>query len=281
MKFLRWILLLLYLALVVGLLMVPGFDAEGLVIVGSVTVVSLGLFIYGTGTKNLCRPVRKSRLVLPVLASGFMLTVLVAGLTVALSEFFRIKIEDTEQGTDNGAVYFWGLMAANWVIWSVLLFFYTRRIERFAVLGRLAEAVFAGSLAELLAAIPAHLVVIRRPGCLVGIATMLGVVSGVYVMCWSFGPAIALLFLYPRYVDERRASGASPERQSLQFHLKSIFVLMLAAGVLMGLAKLFWQNWFVLTLLAMALVGLAVLLVRLFVRLAARKWQQIRVRASD
>ena len=50
--------------------------------------------------------------------------------------------------------------------------------------------LLAGSLAELLASIPSHLIVRRRPGCFVGIGTMMGIMAGVYVMLFCFGPMI-------------------------------------------------------------------------------------------
>ena len=36
------------------------------------------------------------------------------------------------------------------------------------------------------------------------VPTMLGIIAGVLVMAWSFGPAIVLLFLRPRYRREKR-----------------------------------------------------------------------------
>ena len=87
---------------------------------------------------------------------------------------------------------------------GVLLYVYTRRVERFKALFRISSILFAGSFAELLAAVPAHLIVIRRPGCLVGVLTMLGIVSGVYVMTWTFGPGLALLFMREAYKQQRK-----------------------------------------------------------------------------
>ena len=68
-------------------------------------------------------------------------------------------------------------------------------MQRYHAIFHLARLVFAGSVAEMLAAVPSHLIVSRRPGCLVGLATAIGILSGMYVMIWSFGPAIFLLFL--------------------------------------------------------------------------------------
>jgi hypothetical protein len=42
-------------------------------------------------------------------------------------------------------------------------------------------------------------IVSRRPGCLVGLGTAIGIVAGCAVMIFSFGPAITILFLRPRW----------------------------------------------------------------------------------
>jgi hypothetical protein len=59
---------------------------------------------------------------------------------------------------------------------------------------RLVRWILAGSLLRLLATIPSHFIVRRRPGCFVGLLTFGGLMAGLYVMTWAFGPGIALLF---------------------------------------------------------------------------------------
>jgi predicted RNA-binding Zn-ribbon protein involved in translation (DUF1610 family) len=51
--------------------------------------------------------------------------------------------------------------------------------------------------------VPSHIVTSRRSYCLAGGMTMLGIVAGVYVMLFTFGPALAVLFLRPRYHREQ------------------------------------------------------------------------------
>lgn len=85
----------------------------------------------------------------------------------------------------------------------MLLYRLVRGKRRFKFIANLAASLFIGSLAELLVTIPSHLIVSRRPGCLVGLGTMLGMAAGVYVLFWAFGPAILLLYLYPEYRRHR------------------------------------------------------------------------------
>ena len=201
---LRWVFLGLYVAATGGLVALCVSDEVAVgAVLDIILLVSQALFILGAGTIRLCRPIRKRRLWMPVLVAAFMLTVLVFGLVLALGELTKIEERMGDVEEPWGAILFWGLLGVSWVGWGVLLWVHTRRRPRIQVLRRLTGILFGGSLLELLAAVPSHLIVIRRPGCLVGLSTMLGIVAGIYVMLFAFGPAILLLFLRPRLRHER------------------------------------------------------------------------------
>ncbi len=193
MRVVRWVLLLFYVGLVGGLFALGVSDGDGwpAVILLAVTLGSLALFILGAGHKDLCRPIRRPRLWMPVAVASFMLAGLAAALTMAFGELLRFDDPDSTVDLWVG----WGALLATWIFWGVLLYVYTRNLQRFQAIFQLAKLVFAGSVAEMLGAVPSHLIVSRRPGCLVGLATAIGILSGIYVMIWSFGPAIFLLFL--------------------------------------------------------------------------------------
>lgn len=245
MRAVRWILPLLYVALVGGLfaLGVSDGDPWPAVILLAVTLGSLALFILGAGRKDLCRPIRRPRLLMPVAAASFMLAGLVAGLTMAFAELFRFD----DKGSTGGAWFGWGALLATWIFWGVLLFVYTRKLQRYQAVFQLAKLVFAGSVAEMLAAVPSHLIVSRRPGCLVGLATAIGILSGIYVMIWSFGPAIFLLFLQAARRSDREETAADGELPAshapFQFSLRTMLLVMLATGVVSGLLRAFWGRW--------------------------------------
>ncbi len=240
-----WILLLLYVGLLGGLfaLGVSDGDPWPAIILLAVTLSSLALFILGAGHKDLCRPIRKPRLLMPVAAASFMLAGLVGGLTMALSELFRFR-DDTTEG---GWWLVWVTLLATWIFWGVLLTVYTRKMQRYRAIFHLARLMFAGGVAEMLAAVPAHLIVSRRPGCLVGLATAIGILSGLYVMIWSFGPAIFLLFLQEgrrREAEETAVDDDPPGPHApLQFSLRTMLLVMLTTGVVSGLLRQFWGRW--------------------------------------
>lgn len=266
MQIVRWTLLLLYLGLVVGLFAL-GFSEEdhvGVWVLLGVTVTADALFILGSGNKDLFRPIRRRRIVLPVTAASFMLAVLVASLTVAMTELIEWK--DCEWG-------FWVLIGLCWIFWGILLYAYTRKLPRYPAICRLANVVFAGSLVELLAAAPAHIIVTRRGGCMTGLATGFGVLAGIYVMIWSFGPAVFLLFLQEaRRRESRHLPAGEPDDRPLhvtgrlQFRLRTLLLLMLAASIFCSMLKTFWLHWISLAIIALVGMMLAAAL------LAASRW---------
>jgi hypothetical protein len=203
MRILRWVFLALYVLLVGSLLV--GFTitvAEPMVLIPlAVWVVAQALFILGSGTIQLCRPIRRRRLLVPVIVAAAMMTVLIGAFAMAMFELFNWK-----RAPDWVGILFLVALGASWIIWGVLLFVHVRDMPRFAAVSRLAHTLFAGSLLELIATVPSHVIVSRRPGCLVGLLTMMGIVAGLGVMVFSFGPMIVLLFLRPRLRAEQRES---------------------------------------------------------------------------
>jgi len=230
MKILRWVFLTLYIALIAGL-STPFFGGNGgggwaWTSLAGIMLGSQALFIFGSGTIQLCHPIRKRNLWMPVLTAASMLTVLFVGLSLALAELFDQTLNKiiTPQNDEYVFIGFGVLMACNWLFWGVLLWVYAKRWPRIKTMSRLATLIFAGSLAELLAAVPSHIIVSKRPGCIVGVFTMLGICAGIYVMLFSFGPGIALLFLRPRY--RREQMEASPVCMECSYDLRG----SLAAG---------------------------------------------------
>jgi hypothetical protein len=203
MRRLRWVFLGLFLALALSLFLLPqtrdsGWGTVHWLIVFLLFFASQALFIFGAGTWDLSRPVRKRHLWLPVTILAAMFAVLTAGVWLALSELFRLG---------DSAVWLF-LFIGSWMIWGVLLWIYTYRIDRFRALHRMTSWLFLGSIAELLAAVPAHILVTRRrPGCLSfeGLRTGIGMMAGIAVMVWALGPAVVLLVLKNRYHRERNA----------------------------------------------------------------------------
>ena len=90
----RWVLLLLYLALIGGLsasVLISGEEWAWIVV--GVTLTASAVFILGAGHKDLFRPIRRPRIFFPIVSASLMLTALFGGLTIALLELLYLDVE--------------------------------------------------------------------------------------------------------------------------------------------------------------------------------------------
>lgn len=203
MRVLRWVFVGLYACLAIVPIAFAVGEGEvvgSLLVMFAIMIAAQAMFIFGAGTIQLCRPIRKRRLLIPVVVASLMFTLLAAGLCFSLSELFYVEKHVNEDVFLFGFV---GILLASWIGWGTMIYSYAKNWQRFRVLSRVSSMLFAGSLLELLATVPSHVIVIKRPGCLVGLGTMLGIIAGLNVMFFSFGPMIVVLFLRPRYRREQ------------------------------------------------------------------------------
>ena len=95
-----------------------------------------------------------------------------------------------------------------WSIWAFIFAFYTVRGGRANFMTRLVRSLVAGSILELLVAVPAHVLARTRNYCCAGFGTFWGIAAGISVMLFAFGPAVFVLFAR-RYGGLRRHAGAA------------------------------------------------------------------------
>jgi hypothetical protein len=210
----KWTLLGLYMALIIGLV---GLDYTNTVQILDVfrgelfwscftiivTFLTQVVLVFGQGTTDLCRPVRRRRIVAPVAIGAVMISVLVTGIYLALRKATDAPWPDISK---SNAIIF--VLAVTWLAWGVVFFYIFKGAEKYKVARNLVGFLLSGSLLNLLVTVPSHIVVSRKPGCFVGIDTLVALVAGVCVMLWSFGPAILLLFLREYRNEElRREAG--------------------------------------------------------------------------
>jgi len=155
-----------------------------------VTFFTQAVLVFGQGTTDLCQPVRRRRIVAPVVISSVMMSILAVGIYLALREATDVPWPDISK--DNTLIF---VLAVAWLAWGAVFLYIFAGAEKYKAARNLVAFLLSGSLLNLLVTVPSHIVVSRRPGCFVGLDTMVALVAGVCVMLWSFGPAILLLFL--------------------------------------------------------------------------------------
>lgn len=135
------------------------------------------------------RPVSRGSIVPTILVSGLMMAGMAAGGLCAITEFiFKDKIPD---------ITWWivGLMLLTWVVWTLIFVRMGPATPPEDVVARQCRILLKGSILELLVAVPTHIVARHRDYCCAGIMTFIGIVTGLSVMLFSFGPAVFFLFV--------------------------------------------------------------------------------------
>jgi hypothetical protein len=140
------------------------------------------------------RPVTRRALWIPLLASATLAALLGLGGTLAVAEYAQLP--------DNVEWLLWAVPAALWFGWTFVFWTMSLGTGPEAVATRLHRWLLAGSVLELLVAVPTHVVVRRRTDCCAGIGTGLGICAGVVVMLLAFGPSVGFLY-YRRWKQVR------------------------------------------------------------------------------
>src|SRR4051812_32961299 len=140
------------------------------------------------------RPVTRRSLWLPLLGSGCLAALLGFGASVALAEYAKL---------DKSVPWvIVGTAGAVWLAWTLVFWMMAHRTSPDAVATKLHRWLLAGSVLELLVAVPTHLVVRRRTECCAGLGTAIGIGAGILVMLLAFGPSVGFLY-YRRWKQIR------------------------------------------------------------------------------
>jgi hypothetical protein len=179
---------------VLPLLLGEGFSLTLFVVVSSLLLCEMAL-LFVPVRASMRRPVTRRALWVPLLASGFLVALLALGAGFAITEY--------RKWTDNGAgKVVLAAAGAVWLVWTAVFWTMSRRTGPEGVAARLHRWLLAGSVLELLVAVPTHVVVRRRDECCAGIGTGLGICAGVAVMLLAFGPSVVFLY-YRRWQQIR------------------------------------------------------------------------------
>lgn len=141
---------------------------------------------------SLERPVSRRTVWLPVITSAFMMALLTGAFSMVVSEAVRGKPFVDE---NIWLILSLAVLLASWVAWGVVFWAWSRKRQPRGVLDGLCQWLFAGSILELLVAVPTHIVVRNRDYCCAGIGTFCGITAGLGIMLLSFGPGVFFLFV--------------------------------------------------------------------------------------
>jgi len=153
------------------------------------------------------RPVGRRRLLVPVIASGLLLCLL---LLLGLGSLLVAFTGDDPDKRVPAPLLPLVPLPFLWVVWGWVFWGYFRTRDPHALMARLMKGMLRGSILELLVAVPSHVIVRHRHDCCAPAATFLGIVTGLSLMLMSFGPGVLFLFAR-RFRGLRRAQDPEPE----------------------------------------------------------------------
>jgi hypothetical protein len=155
------------------------------------------------------RPVGRRHVFWTLAAAIAMLLLLVAGMLITVGE----TLGNTEGLKEGDGWWAWWLLALAmillWTPWLFLFGFYVGNRDPQTMMSRLCKWLIAGSILELLIAIPAHTLARMRNYCCAGFGTFWGLAAGLTVMLFAFGPAVFVLFA--RRVKSLKSNSPPPQ----------------------------------------------------------------------
>jgi hypothetical protein len=191
-----WAIVVMYLLLLLGLIILPLIESwadqsgtDNMMFLGICVVLLIlsGASLMMVPVRAAAnRPTTRRSIWIPILGSGFLIATLFMFAGSALSEYADEKISQVP-AVVVGAI-------CVWLMWLGVFIPMTFAVDPTSIGMKLHRLIFAGSLLELLIAVPCHIVVRRRPECCAGIVTAMAICVGVLVMFITLGPSVFLLF---------------------------------------------------------------------------------------
>jgi hypothetical protein len=191
-------LIAVYLLLLAGVLILPAFmkysqgnsddDFIWVVTISVCGLVGCGLTLMVLPIRLLRhRPISRRSIWFPVIGSGLLAGTLLFGGGMALSELLKA----------NSDAAGWAILFSSigvWAGWSIVFALIAFRSGPERIGMTLHRLLIAGSVLELLVAVPSHVIVRRRNDCCAGIETGFGICIDLSVMIVSLGPSVLILY---------------------------------------------------------------------------------------
>jgi hypothetical protein len=179
-------------------------------VVGLAVLTQACLLLIPVDTSERRLPPRR-KLLVPMLATTFLLAnlVIAGGQSVACAIFGDAALKPLRFG----GLWSWVIaMLLLWGVWAVVFYRSCKNKDPQAMQDRFIQQLMKGSIAELLVAIPSHIIVRHREVCCAPMATFWGIATGLSVMLLAFGPGV--FFLFAARIQRLRARAGTSEPPS-------------------------------------------------------------------
>lgn len=171
------------------------------------------------------RPVARGRWIALSIAAGLLMLLLFAAAVAVFVEALQLE----PISGDRRAWQALQLGCVLWGCWAVLFASYRNAADDRSALRRVVDRLLAGSVAELLIAVPCHVYVRRREECCAGFGTFMGIATGSALMLFAFGPSV--YFLFAARAERLRRGRPQVVITSAEVHARDARLFALAALV--------------------------------------------------
>lgn len=141
------------------------------------------------------RPVRRRSVWATVTAAGFAVGLLMLG---GLLSVYETITKSFSSENDLAFRFFvetiFVVAAGSWLFWTVVFARQAREMPPDDWMSRLFRRLYVGSIAELLVAVPTHIIARVRDYCCAGVMTFVGIACGIAVLLMAYGPGVFFLF---------------------------------------------------------------------------------------
>jgi len=172
-------------------------SAEGLMSIGLVALPVLGLLIaqavlFASVDRSYRRPIPRASLKRTVwataLATGLLTTGALISFAFAVDTAWKLQLVDSEIGM---ILLMFSWIPA-WIAWGIAFNRYVNDEE--SLVHKMLSRLLAGSVLELLVAVPCHVYIRYKEECSAPLFSGWGIVTGIAVMLLAFGPGVLLLY---------------------------------------------------------------------------------------
>jgi hypothetical protein len=152
------------------------------------------------------RPLKSS-----VIAAGIAAMLLTVGFIALLIEIpnWYEPIMSSDKGWVGFAIL--GVMLVVWAGWSVVFYVYWRQGDSYTQMGKMLRGLIAGSILEIMIAVPVHIWAARQRECYCCRGTYTTLVLAGTVLIWVFGPGIILLYMREKYRQAKLFESENPD----------------------------------------------------------------------
>jgi hypothetical protein len=135
-------------------------------------------------------PIARRHICWTLLATALATLIMLTGMFLGAWEY-AAHTDDLRTGP---AIVLFSAVGVLWLAWSILFAFYTGRDRPKTAMSRAVRFLLAGSILELLVAVPTHFIARWRNYCCAGYLSFWGLATGFSVLLLAFGPGALLLF---------------------------------------------------------------------------------------